>query len=137
MDWEGADRDLAQWVAALLTLRKKHPLFRRRTYAKPEDTAWLAPEGREMSGQDWELPFARCVGMLMGGKRLAERDERGNAVEDDDLLLLLNAHHEAIDFVLPGEGWVAVLDTANEPAAVSTKYLLQGRSLALLTRAGK
>jgi isoamylase len=137
VDWEGADRELAQWVAALLTLRKKHPLFRRRTYAKPEDTAWLAPEGREMNGQDWELPFARCVGMLMGGKRLAERDERGNAVEDDDLLLLLNAHHEAIEFVLPGQGWVAVLDTANEAAAVSTKYLLQGRSLALLTRAGK
>jgi isoamylase len=137
VDWEGADRELAQWVAALLTLRKKHPLFRRRTYAKPEDTAWLAPEGREMNGQDWELPFARCVGMLMGGKRLAERDERGNPVEDDDLLLLLNAHHEAIEFVLPGEGWGAVLDTADEPASVSTKYLLQGRSLALLTRAGK
>jgi isoamylase len=137
LDWEGADRDLLGFVTTLLRLRKTHPLFRRRTYSKPEDTAWLAPEGREMSGPDWELPFARCVGILMGGKRLAERDERGNAVEDDDLLLLLNAHHEAIEFLLPGEEWVAVLDTAAEPAAVSTKYLLQGRSLALLTRTGK
>jgi isoamylase len=137
VDWEGADPDLLAFVSRLLNLRKTHPLSRRRTYAKPEDTAWLAPEGREMSGKDWELPFARCVGMLMDGKRLAERDERGNPVEDEDLLLLLNAHHEAIEFLLPGEGWVAVLDTANQAAAVSTKYLLQARSLALLTRAGK
>jgi glycogen operon protein len=90
-----------------------------------------------MTDHDWQLPFARCVGVLMVGQRLAERDERGAPMIDDDLLLLLNAHHEAIDFALPGEGWVAVLDTADQPGAVSTRYALQARSLAMLTRAGK
>ena len=134
LDWEGADRALLEFVSKLIALRKKHPSFRRRTYPKPEDTSWLAPEGREMTAQDWELPFARCLGMLMVGQRLAERDEHGNPMVDDDLLLLLNAHHEAIDFALPGEGWTAVLDTANDHAAPATPYSLQPRSLALLVR---
>ena len=134
LDWEGADRELMQFVIRLVELRKRHPSFRRRTYPKPEDTAWLAPEGREMVEQDWKLPYARCFGMLMVGQRLAERDEHGNAMVDDDLLLLLNAHHEAIDFVLPGEGWRAVLDTADRQTAPASKYSLQARSLALLVR---
>ena len=90
-----------------------------------------------MTEADWKLPFARCFGMLMIGRKLAERDGHGNPIIDDDLLLLLNAHHEAIDFVLPGEGWVAVLDTAGKGATVSASYPLQGRSLAMFTRAGK
>jgi glycogen operon protein len=136
VDWEGADRELLAFTTRLLALRKAHPLLRRRTYPKPENMSWLAPEGREMTDHDWQLPFARCVGVLMVGQRLAERDERGAPMIDDDLLLLLNAHHEAIDFALPGEGWVAVLDTADQPGAVSTRYALQARSLAMLTRAG-
>ena len=134
LDWEGADRELMQFVIRLVELRKRHPSFRRRTYPKPEDTAWLAPEGREMVEQDWKLPYARCFGMLMVGQRLAERDEHGNAMVDDDLLLLLNAHHEAIEFKLPGEGWTAVLDTAIGPPASAAPYPLQPRSLALLVR---
>jgi isoamylase len=134
LDWEGADRELMEFVIRLVELRKRHPSFRRRTYPKPEDTAWLAPEGREMVEQDWKLPYARCFGMLMVGQRLAERDEHGNAMVDDDLLLLLNAHHEAIDFVLPGEGWRAVLDTTDRQTAPASKYSLQARSLALLVR---
>ncbi len=134
LDWEGADRELMQFVIGLVELRKRHPSFRRRTYPKPEDTAWLAPEGREMVEQDWKLPYARCFGMLMVGQRLAERDEHGNAMVDDDLLLLLNAHHEAIEFKLPGEGWTAVLDTAIGPPASAAPYPLQPRSLALLVR---
>jgi isoamylase len=134
LDWEGADRELMQFVIGLVELRKRHPSFRRRTYPKPEDTSWLAPEGREMVEQDWKLPYARCFGMLMVGQRLAERDEHGNAMVDDDLLLLLNAHHEAIEFTLPGEGWTAVLDTAIDPPAPAAPYPLQPRSLALLVR---
>jgi glycogen operon protein len=138
LDWENADDELRRFVVQVISLRKKHPLLRRRTYPKPENTAWLSPEGHAMTPQDWELPFARCIGMLMVGERLAERDERGNPVLDDDLLVLLNAHHEAITFVLPGEGWVPVLDTASrQPAALAGSYLLQGRSMAMLARGAK
>ena len=134
LDWENADPALLRFVQQLIELRKRHPSFRRRTYPKPEDTSWLAPEGREMTENDWKLPFARCFGMLMIGQRLAERDEHGEAMLDDDLLLLLNAHHEAIEFVLPGAGWVRLIDTAEPPGPAANKYALQGRSLALLVR---
>jgi glycogen operon protein len=133
VDWEGMDRELLAFTQQVLGLRKRHPLFRRRTYPKPENTSWLTPEGREMKDEDWKLPFARCLGVLMVGQRLAERDERGNPVADDDLLLLLNAHHESIDFALPGEGWELVLSTA-EGLVRGATYSLQGRSLALLAR---
>ena len=136
LDWEGADREMLGFVTELLKVRKRHPLFRRRAYPKPEDTSWLAPEGREMAEADWKLPFARCFGMLMIGQRLAERDGYGQPILDDDLLLLLNAHHEAIEFKLPGEGWSAVLDTAGQKAAPAKTYALQGRSLSLLVRSG-
>jgi glycogen operon protein len=134
LDWDAADGELFAFVRQLVALRKAHPLFRRRTYAKPEDTIWLAPEGREMVEEDWRLPFARCLGMLMIGQRLAERDERGNPVLDDDLLLLLNAHAERIDFQLPGTGWAVLLDTAESAFQPGKTYPLQGRSLALLAR---
>jgi len=134
LDWEQIDQDLLAFTTRVLALRKTHPLLRRRTYPKPENTAWLTPAGREMTDEDWKLPFARCVGVLMVGQRLAERDERGNPVIDDDLLLLLNAHHEAIEFVLPGEGWGCAVDTAEQRSAPGKSYALQGRSLAMLVR---
>jgi isoamylase len=135
LDWEQADADLLAFTQQLIALRKKHPLLRRRRYPMPEDTTWLSPEGRGMTDGDWKLPFARCLGMLMAGQRLAERDERGNAVADDDLLLLLNAHHDAIVFHLPDEGWSVLLDTARSaPLPVAKTYLLEARSLSLLAR---
>jgi len=135
LDWEGADRELLAFTQQVLSLRKKHPLFRRRTYPKPEDTAWLSPEGREMTGQDWNLPFARCLGCLMVGQRLAERDERGEPIVDDDLLLLLNAHHDAVEFRLPDGPWTVLLDTARlQPALGGKSYSLEARSVVLLAR---
>jgi isoamylase len=133
LDWENTDEALLGFARRLVMLRKQHPLFRRRTYPKPENTAWLSPEGRQMTDQDWNLPFARCLGCLMVGQRLYERDERGEPVMDDDLLILMNAHHDALDFVLPEAPWLVLLDTArDEPAVPAKSYRLEARSLVLL-----
>jgi isoamylase len=142
-------RALLDFARRAIALRNGHPLFRRRTYfhgraerdPAVKDISWLDPDGRELSDQDWEQSFARCLGVLMSGRALTERDERGNLVEDDDLLLLLNAHHDEIPFTLPGAPgtrWDAVLDTdspdgtpahgAFHPGDV---YPLRGRSVAL------
>jgi isoamylase len=133
LDWENADQELLQFAKELVGLRNKHPLFRRRTYPKPENTAWLSPDGRQMTHEDWRLPFGRCVGVLMVGQRLAERDERGAPVMDDDLLLLLNAHNDAVHFTLPKGAWSVLLDTGRpQPASPAAIYTLEGRSLVLL-----
>jgi glycogen operon protein len=137
IDWQlDADaRALAEFARKLLSLRKSHPLLRRRAYPKPENTVWLSPEGREMSEQDWKLPFARCIGCLMVGERLAERDERGTPIMDDDLLVLMNAHHDAVEFHLPDEAWALLVDTARSETNFPGKaYRLEARSLALLAR---
>jgi glycogen operon protein len=88
-----------------------------------------------MAEADWKLPFARCLGCLMVGERLAERDERGAPIVDDDLLLLMNAHHDAVEFHLPDEAWTVLVDTARPEANPPGKtYPLEARSLALLAR---
>jgi glycogen operon protein len=136
VDWQldaHAER-LLEFTRRLIALRRAHPALRRRTYPKPSDVSWLTPQGGDMSEADWQLPFARCLGMLLLGDRLAERDARGAKIEDDDLLILLNAHHEAIDFRLPAGDWHVLLDTAEAHAPLAQSYPLQARSAALLAK---
>jgi glycogen operon protein len=135
LDWETADAELTEFVRQLIALRKRHPGFRRRSYPKPEDVTWLTPHGAPMTQADWTNPESRALGMLLLGKQLAERDDRGAPLEDDDLLLLLNAGEEAVEFALPSAGWQLLLDTATPGRGVANPYYLQPRSLALLVKA--
>jgi glycogen operon protein len=104
---------------------------------------WLAPDGSEMTEQEWNQEFARCLGVYLAGTAIRRIDKRGQSVKDSNFLVLFNAHHEEIPFSLPQlaqEGaWLAVLDTAldadpfaEERYAGGSAYPLQGRSIALL-----
>ena len=153
VDWDLDDdaQRLLAFTCRLVALRRQHPLFRRRTFfhgrtvgnGGSKDIAWLTPEGREMSDEEWNHGFARCIGVFLSGEGLAERDERGAPIVDDDLVLLLNAHDAKIDFALPDRGprrWRVVLDTDHPdgpPPDVplydnGASYPLQGRSVVLL-----
>ena len=136
VDWQlDADAlDLLSFTKQLVELRRRHPALRRRTYPKPSDVCWLTPQGGEMTEADWNLPFARCLGMLLLGDRLAERDPYGATIEDDDLLVLVNAHHEPIEFRLPSAGWRALVDTAGPNVESEDSYLLRERSAVLLAK---
>jgi glycogen debranching enzyme GlgX/malto-oligosyltrehalose trehalohydrolase len=142
------NQGLLEYTRRLIQLRKDHPAFRRRRFFQGQrirgvgvrDIIWLNPAGAEISDEEWEHEFARCLGMYLMGEALAEQDERGQWIKDDDFLLLLNAHHEEIPFVLPwNNACEVVLDTsyglASAPFmyhAVDKPYPLQGRSLVLL-----
>ncbi len=149
LDWElGADeRELMGFVRRLSALRNAHPLFRRRTFfrgGEVKDIHWLHPEGRDMSEHEWHHGSARSLGVYISGRSLAECDDKGRPVEDDDVLLLLNAHDEPIRFLLPGgeeERWDALIDTSFGSGlpqvrafAPGSSYPLQERSLVLLTK---
>ena len=134
LDWEHTDAKLLEFVRTVIAMRKRHPAFRRRTYPKPEDLTWLTPGGAAMTQDEWTRPATRTLGMLLLGKRLAERDERGEPIEDDDLLLLVNAGTDAVDFALPAGGWHLLVDTATPGAGVSDPYPLAARALALLAK---
>ncbi len=81
--------------------------------------------------------------MFLSGSALEEVDERGDSVTDENFLLLMNAHHEEIPFLLPTAAsemrWVAMIDTSCQTTdgpdmqyESGTQYRLRARSLALL-----
>ena len=78
---------------------------------------WFNPGGNEMSDEEWASPFVRCLGMLLSGDTVDVLTFEGEPIRDDTFLLLINAHYEAIPFVLPGQEnleWELVLDTRDE-----------------------
>ena len=153
LDWalRDANEPLLAFVQKLAHLRRSHPTLRRRSFFQGrrivgpdvKDIVWLNPDGQEMSDAEWGQAFARCLGMYLAGRALEEQNERGRALVDDDLLVLLNAHHEVIPFALPTFNgstlWNTVIDTQYDsglaPEAryeAGMQYPLQGRSVVLL-----
>jgi isoamylase len=146
IDWENVDDGLIAFTAELLRVRREHPTFRRRRYfqgksLRGQDLQWLNPDGVEMSPESWSDPVARCVGARFHASGFEEQGPRGEPITDADFLLLLNAYHESIEFRLPeSTGWLALvdtgrdLDTRNAADEQSERYVIGGRSLALLIR---
>jgi glycogen operon protein len=152
-DLDAAARALLAFTTRVIALRNHHPLFRRRTFfrgrarldADLADIVWQSPDGQEMTDAEWNQSSAHCLGAHLPAHALSERDEQGQLVEDDDVLLLLNAHHDAVPFRVPPDGagpmWTAIVDTSRTDGAPAEstfapggEYPLQGRSLVLLTR---
>ncbi len=149
---DNKDELLLEFVRHLMRLRRQHPVFRRRSFFQGhslrgedvKDIIWLNPDGHEMTEGQWNQSFARCLGVYLSGDTMDEFDNRGQPIRDDDFLMLINAHHEAIDFILPryrgNKGWTRLIDTVLEEQApqsvdypAATPYSLEGRSLALFT----
>ena len=92
-----------------------------------------------MPDDAWDSGYVRCLGMLLAGDQIDEMDERGQRLDGDTLLLLLNAHHEAIPFKLPHPAngwWDLVFDTARGDAdevchSVGDIYELADRSMVM------
>src|SRR6201985_3985955 len=72
IDWAHADTELIEFTRAVSALRTAHPVFRRRRFCsgKPvgrrgdgslPDISWFAPDGSEMTGEDWESGFAKSL----------------------------------------------------------------------------
>ncbi len=161
LDW-GHDPERAKlrdFVRRMVHLRRTHPVFRRRHFfqgrplhgSEAKDIVWLKPDGSEMTAEEWNQDFARCLGVYLAGSALTEVDARGQRVVDDDFVVLFNAHHDPVPFRLPaktlaphGDGqWQAIVDTARDdglaPDGVfeaESTYPLEGRSLVLLMRVG-
>jgi glycogen operon protein len=55
--------------------------------------------------------------MLLSGDTIDVQSFEGAPIRDDTFLLLINAHHEPLQFVLPGQervAWQLFLDTASD-----------------------
>ncbi len=152
-DWnlDKSRQALLRFTRQLIRLRRRHPVFRRRGFfygrrirgSEVKDLAWFRPDGKEMAEEDWTNAHTRCVGLRLAGDAIPEVDARGHGVVDDTFLIVVNAHHEPLPFVLPahrrGVRWEVLVDTRSPDGRVRRRpvkggeaYQLEGRSLALL-----
>ncbi|HET7633819.1 MAG TPA: glycogen debranching protein GlgX [Burkholderiales bacterium] len=153
LDWDltPEKRTLFAFARRVVRLWRDHPVFRRRSFfqGRPikggdiKDILWLNPDGQEMSDEKWNQSSARCLGFFLSGDGVVEPDRQGRPPHDESFLVLLNAGHEEIPFVMPTIGehayWRALLDTGFESGLRSrgnfefgATYPLEARTLALL-----
>jgi glycogen operon protein len=125
--WDEADTELIAFTQSVSALRAAHPVFRRRRFfdglpvrirgsERIPDISWFAPDGSEMSDEDWDSGFGKSVSVYLNGQGIPDLDQRGHRVTDDSFVLCFNAHHEPIEFTMPpkefGPAWISVIDTA-------------------------
>ena len=158
VDWSllETNSELVEFTAALARFRKAHPVFRRRRFfaGRPirkgeelRDIAWFTPSGEEMTEQNWEDDFGKCIVIFLNGEGIPDLDSRGMRVVDDSFLMAFNAHFEDIEITLPeveyGPEWTVVVDTTTgrvgdgeKPVVAGGQLTLTARSLVVLQRVG-
>ncbi|OBH06112.1 glycogen debranching enzyme GlgX [Mycobacterium sp. E1747] len=155
MDWSLVDKnsDLLAFARKVTTLRKTHPVFRRRRFFEGEpirtgdevrDIAWLNPSSREMTHEDWGESIHKCVAVFLNGEAITAPNARGERVVDDSFLMCFNAGEEPVEFVMPNDDyaqeWTVELDTndptgdADQVVNAKAKVSLPGHSLLVLRK---
>jgi isoamylase len=157
LDWEidARTRGILEFAKRLLRLRAEHSVFRRSAFLTGEerqgsgapDVWWFRPDGRRMTQADWSRGDAFALGAFLNGAEIPTLTPDGEPVDDDSFIVLFNAWHEPVTFVLPpsrfGRRWAHELCTAEpelEPngttLAARAKVPLRGRALRVLRRVG-
>lgn len=144
-DWSEDQQQLFEFTRRVIEIRRKSLIFHRRKFFQGQrirgkdirDIRWLNPDGQDMTEQEWDTHFVRCLGMLLNGKVMDEYNEQGEPIRDGVFLLLINGHWESIPFKLPGTKdeptWHCVIDTA-QPELESTGNSPCGAVLELAPR---
>lgn len=113
LNWSSIDergRSLQDFTRALIKLRHEHIVFHRQRFFHGEevpgtttkDIVWLRQDGKEMQEADWHAQGARSIAVLVSGEAGHYHvTEHGEREPDDTFILLMNAAHETVRFVLP------------------------------------
>jgi isoamylase len=148
-DLDERRKNMLEFTSKLIQLRRAHPNLHRTKFfqdraihhSKGHDIAWYGIDGNELGEETWSLGWVRTLGLMLNGRTLDTVDIDGKPIVDDSFLMLMNAHHEAIDFKLPeapaGGTWHRIVNTddiedpfAEEVAGEDVN--LAGRSIVLL-----
>ena len=134
-------RALLEFTRRLVSLRRRHPVFRQRHFfdgrpsrpGGPKDIAWLAPDGTE--DVDWWDPRMRTLGMYLSGDAVRARAADGSPLTDDAFLLIAHSGPAPAAFRLPtapyGERYDLVLHTGGDHG---TREYAAGDTLAVPPR---
>jgi glycogen operon protein len=149
---------LLSFTRRLVELRRQHPNLHRRKFFQDRgidpgtpqrqvnghqenDITWLRPDGGEMTPEEWNAGWVRCIGFELNGRTLDDVNGVGEPIRDESFLILLNPHHEPIRFFMPsrkGSAWELLMSSgaptsADHPViAAGEPYDLIARSTALL-----
>jgi len=148
LDWKHFDRDFHDFVREVLSIRRRHPIFRRTRWPEgepgpdqsPADIEWFRPDGKPMTTEDWHVPYAKALAIYWYGGRGARLTWDGHWVRDRSFLMLLNASPDVVEFQLPAEKetWTQIIDTgASQPTLERScrrrrRLAVAGRTLKLL-----
>ena len=144
-DWEKVDESLIEFTRSVVTLRREHPVFRRRRFfegvaiqGSVTDIAWFTPGGSEMTESDWRTGGPGALGVFLNGEGIPTPDDRGEPITDDSFLLLFNAGPNVRPFQLPapkwGSAWERELDTGAFPLPDDSPPLRAGERVDLGAR---
>jgi isoamylase len=151
LNWELVEKgqSLIRFVQKLIALRHKYPILHRSRFFTGEyneeldvkDVTWINANGSEMQNEEWSDTEMRCFGMVMDGR--AQPTGISKRGEDATMLLVVNSHHDLVEFTLPqvagGKQWAREIDTnlpegEGEAVCVSGEtYGVTGRSLLLFS----
>lgn len=123
LDWDISQKsaELQDFTRYLIHLRLRYPLLRRNRFFTGvynehldiKDVSWMQPNGQEMAHEHWSDGNNRCMGILLDGR--AQPTGIRKAGGENSLLIIVNAHFDVVDFVLPevplGQHWTLQLDT--------------------------
>ena len=98
VNWATRDAELENHVAALARLRRIHPLLQNQNHLAGKaneglpDVIWLRADGLQMQAQDWDLPDAGTLMMVLADP---------NNADTKRLAILFNRSRDAVQFTLP------------------------------------
>ena len=144
LDWERVDYHLLIFTRALIALRTKHRTFCRRKFfdGRPihgnevSDLLWFRPDGETMGDDEWSGGHVRSLAVYLNGEHF-DTDGRGQPLEDDDVLVLVNASDGNLDFTVPerlGGTWDVALDTQHPTGEGGWREVKAGQRIAVLNR---
>ncbi|MGI8643705.1 MAG: glycogen debranching protein GlgX [Thermomicrobiales bacterium] len=136
-DWDLDERDesLLAFTRAIIALRQSQPVLRRRKFfqgrrihgSDVKDLTWYGPDGSEMTDAEWEDASIQALGLRLAGDALNEKDDYGNIVTGDTLLIILNGDDTELKFPLPHvtpaakQAWNVEIDTYQAAAPVNRR----------------
>jgi glycogen debranching enzyme GlgX len=151
VDWRPDDAwlDLYDAVRTALRLRRDHPALRQRHFFEgrpaveggPKDLAWIHPEGREMTVEDWHDAGLQTLGMFVSGDPLRYPGPRGERLHDSSFVVWFHSGAEPAKVLLAENKWfptaevVLSTDPAHAPGSAfgaGDTITLDGRSLVVL-----
>ncbi|NLD91508.1 MAG: glycogen debranching protein GlgX [Fibrobacter sp.] len=150
IDWNFSAEaiDLLEFFKLVIQIRKTHPTFHRKKFFKGKtlfggqarDLHWIRPDGKEMNDDDWSIEWTRSLGLLIPGGGIDDVNKYGKRIIDDTFYLVINAHHDTIDFQLPYSKvpWTLLFDTASKNTGNrltgTAHYTMQARAFALFCK---